>query len=284
MTAVVSAKNLSKYYGDFCVLKNLDLNISTGQIVGLIGPNGAGKTTALRCLLGLSTYQGYLNVLGKEPQHNRINLLQDVAYIADTAILPAWISVEQTLEYMEATHRKFNRAKAHSFLDKTDIHPNQKVKQLSKGMVTQLHLALTVSIDAKFLVLDEPTLGLDILYRKRFYEQLLNDYFDDNRTILITTHQVEEIEQLLTDLIFIQQGKIVLNTSMESLTDTFIEVEVSSDKIQQAKSLNPIHERTVLGGVAMMFESCHKDQLTSLGKIRVPSIADIFVAKMGDNA
>ncbi|MGI9284031.1 MAG: ABC transporter ATP-binding protein [Pseudomonadales bacterium] len=280
MDSIISAKSLSKRYGDFKALDNITLNVTTGRIVGLIGPNGAGKTTALRCLLGLSTFDGQLNVLGKDPRKDRIGLLQDIAYIADTAVLPSWIKVAQLLEYMEGVHPKFDRAKAQSFLDETDINPRQKVKALSKGMVTQLHLALSISIDAKLLVLDEPTLGLDILYRKRFYEQLLNDYFDENRTIVITTHQVEEVEQLLTDLVFIKQGKVVLDTAMDSMSETFVEVEVQSEYVEQARTLMPISERTIMGGTVMIFDKVRPDQVAPFGKVRIPSVVDLFIAKM----
>ncbi|MFT5137945.1 MAG: ABC-2 type transport system ATP-binding protein [Arenicella sp.] len=280
MTSIINATGLSKRYGDFKALDNVSLKVEPGRIVGLIGPNGAGKTTALRCLLGLSTFDGELTVLGKRPDKDRISLLNDVAYIADTAVLPTWIQVNQLLEYMQSVHPKFNRAKAQTFLDQTEIKATHKVSQLSKGMVTQLHLAVAISIDAKLLVLDEPTLGLDIIYRKRFYEQLLNDYFDEGRTILITTHQVEEVEQLLTDLVFIQKGQIVLDITMEEVTERFIEVEVPSDKIEQARALRPISERTTMGGVNMLYENIRPDQIEGLGKARIPSVADLFVAKM----
>ena len=281
MNSIVRAKGLTKQYGTFNALDGVSLDIGAGRIVGLIGPNGAGKTTALRCLLGLSTYTGELSVLGKNPKQQRMALLHDVAYIADTAVLPAWIKVEQLLEYMQGTHPKFSRSRAESFLHQTDIRFGQKVSQLSKGMITQLHLALAISIDARLLVLDEPTLGLDILYRKRFYEQLSNDYFDEARTILITTHQVEEIEQLLTDLIFIKQGRIVLDMEMEDVASTFIEIEVQNESLEQARALRPISERSVLGGKVMMFENARIDDLARLGRVRSPSIADLFMAKMG---
>ena len=280
MNSIISAKGLSKHYGKFKALDNITLNVAPGRIVGLIGPNGAGKTTALRCLLGLSTFEGQLSVLGKNPSRDRVSLLKDIAYIADTAVLPGWIKVEQLLEYMQAVHPKFSREKAQSFLDETEIKSGHKVKELSKGMVTQLHLSLTISIDARLLVLDEPTLGLDILYRKRFYEQLLTDYFDADRTIVITTHQVEEVEQLLTDLIFIKQGRVILDTDMEAMTARFAEVEVRSENLEQARALKPISERTSMGGTVMMFENPQADQIASLGKAHIPSVADLFVAKM----
>jgi len=280
MTSIISAQGLTKRYGDFNAVNNVNLQVEAGRIVGLIGPNGAGKTTALRCLLGLSTFEGQLNVLGMNPQKDRIKLLQDVAYIADTAVLPDWIRVDQLLEYMTAVHPKFSLSKAQGFIDQTEIKQTHKVKELSKGMVTQLHLAVAISIDAKLLVLDEPTLGLDIIYRKRFYEQLLNDYFDEGRTILITTHQVEEIEQLLTDLVFIKQGQIILDMEMDAITQRFIEVDIASEDLEKARALNPISERTTMRGVAMMFEGAKQDQLEAMGKTRIPSVADLFVAKM----
>ncbi|MEO0367378.1 MAG: ABC transporter ATP-binding protein [Pseudomonadota bacterium] len=282
MNTIVSAKGLTKSYKQFRALDNASFDIEAGKIVGLIGPNGAGKTTALRCLLGLSTYDGQLNVLGREPGKERVDLMQDVAYIADTAVLPSWMKVTQLLEYMDEMHPKFDRTKAQQFLDQTDILPTSRVSELSKGMVTQLHLAVTIAIDAKLLVLDEPTLGLDIVYRKRFYEQLLNDYFDEQRTILITTHQVEEIEPLLTDLIFIKEGKIVLDSDMEQIASRYTEVEVKADLIERAKSFNPISETRMLGGQLMIFENTPRDVLAELGSCRTPSVADLFVAKMTD--
>ena len=280
MNSIINAQNLSKRFGDFKALDNVAIDIKPGRIVGLIGPNGAGKTTALRCLLGLSAFEGELSVLDKNPTHQRIKLLQDVAYIADTAVLPNWIRVRELLEYMENVHPKFNRKKAQSFLDETYIHAYQKVKTLSKGMITQLHLAISIAIDSKLLVLDEPTLGLDIIYRKRFYEQLLNDYFDENKTVIITTHQVEEIEQLLTDLIFIKQGKIVLDMNMEAINEAFLELEVQGANIEKARALKPINERTIMGGSVMLFENIQRKKITKFGKVRVPSVADLFVAKM----
>lgn len=280
MSVVIEAKGLTKKYGQFNALDNVDISIESGKIVGLIGPNGAGKTSALRCLLGLSTFDGELMVLGKNPMTDRVELLKEVAFIADTAVLPDWISVDQLLEYMAAVHPKFSRKKAESFLSETSISAKSKVKTLSKGMITQLHLALVISIDAKLLVLDEPTLGLDIIYRKYFYEQLLNDFFDENRTIIITTHQVEEVEPLLTDIMFLKNGKIILDMSMDCIPKSFTEIEVYGESIELARGLNPIGERTVLGGVVMMFENADLHRLETLGQRRMPSIADLFVAKM----
>jgi ABC-2 type transport system ATP-binding protein len=282
MTSIVTAKGLSKSYGQFKALDNANFEIQSGRIVGLIGPNGAGKTTALRCLLGLATFDGELSVLGKNPQKQRIELMQDVAYIADTAVLPKWITVTQLLDYLEVIHPKFIRDKAEGFLQQTDIRADSKVQQLSKGMITQLHLATTISIDAKLLILDEPTLGLDIVYRKRFYEQLLNDYFDEQRTILITTHQVEEIEPLLTDLIFIKKGSVILDTDMESIAQRYTEVEVKSDQVDQAMTFNPISQSRMLGGMVMVFENTPRDVLKQFGACRNPSVADLFVAKMSN--
>ena len=282
MTSIVSAKGLSKSYGQFKALDNASFEIETGKIVGLIGPNGAGKTTALRCLLGLATFDGDLKVLGKNPHKQRIELMKEVAYIADTAVLPKWITVTQLLDYLDVIHPNFSREKAESFLSQTDIRATSRVQELSKGMVTQLHLATTISIDAKLMVLDEPTLGLDIVYRKRFYEQLLNDYFDEERTVLITTHQVEEIEPLLTDLMFIKQGRIILDTDMESVAQRYTEVEVKADLVDKALAFNPISQTRMLGGMVMVFENTPRDTLKELGPCRNTSVADLFVAKMSD--
>jgi len=282
MTSIITAKGLSKRYGEFMAVDNIDLDIPEGRIVGLIGPNGAGKTSLLRCMLGLSTFDGNLRVLGKNPLHDRVAVSTDVAYIADTAVLPGWIRVDQLLEYMDVMHPKFNLLRAQSFLEETDISANRKVKQLSKGMITQLHLALAISVDAKLLILDEPTLGLDILYRKKFYHQLSNDYFDATRTILITTHQVEEVENMLTDLIFIKRGRVVLDATMEQVQHTFSEVEVNAENIVQARELRPISERMVLGASLMLFEDVSTEQLKTIGKVRASSITDLFIAKMSD--
>lgn len=284
MTSIVSAKGLSKSYGQFKALDNASFEIETGKIVGLIGPNGAGKTTALRCLLGLATFDGDLKVLGKNPHKQRIELMKEVAYIADTAVLPKWITVTQLLDYLDVIHPNFSREKAKSFLSQTDIRATSRVQELSKGMVTQLHLATTISIDAKLMVLDEPTLGLDIVYRKRFYEQLLNDYFDEERTVLITTHQVEEIEPLLTDLMFIKQGRIILDTDMESVAQRYTEVEVKADLVDKALAFNPISQTRMLGGMVMVFENTPRDTLKELGPCRNTSVADLFVAKMSDKS
>lgn len=280
MNTIIDAHNINKVYGNKKILNDVSFTIEKGKIVGLIGPNGAGKTTLLRCLLGLAKYHGDISILGLDPLKQRAELMRDICFIADTAVLPPWIKVKQVVSYMQDVHPNFNREKAEEFLEKTRIEPNQRINQLSKGMVTQLHLALVMAIDAKLLVLDEPTLGLDILYRKHFYEQLLNDYFDENRTILVTTHQVEEIEAILSDLIFIRDGEFILNTSMESLSEQFVEVEVTADNLAQARELKPISERTALGRSIMLFENIEVDTVRSLGVLRTPSISDLFVAKM----
>lgn len=280
MGAIINAQGICKHYGNKVALDNVNLNIPAGRIVGLIGPNGAGKTTLLKGILGLANVTGNLQVLGLNPFTDRVKLLEDVSFIADTAILPRWIKVKEALEYVEGVHPKFSRQKAMGFLEKTNIALESKVKNLSKGMITQLHLALIMAIDSKLLVLDEPTLGLDIIYRKQFYETLLNDYYDAQKTILITTHQVEEIEGLLTDLIFINDGKVLLETTMEDLPTLFSELQVDAVNKARALALKPIHVRTILGGFSMVFENVAADQLRSMGRVTTPSIADVFVAKM----
>ncbi len=277
---LINARGLTKQYGKTCVLDNIDLQIAKGRIVGLIGPNGAGKTTALKALLGLTSCQGDISVLGMDPIKQRTQLLEQVCFIADTAILPPWLKVSQALEYVDNVHPRFDINRAKEQLASTTIGLNQRVSQLSKGMVTQLHLALVMAIDAKILVLDEPTLGLDILYRKQFYSSLLNDYFNRDRTIIITTHQVEEIEALLTDLIFIHNGKLVLNSEMESLESHFFEIETTANMAETARALQPISERSTLGGSVFIYENIEREKLAELGPIRTPSVADLFVAKM----
>ena len=278
--SIVSLSNVSKRYGDTMALDQVNLEIQPGRIVGLIGPNGACKTTLLKCLLGLAPYEGVIQVLGKDPMKQRQEILKEVCFIADTAILPRWIKVHQTLDYLSGVHPRFNREKAEAFLKETQIKPNKKVKQLSKGMITQLHLALVMAIDASLLVLDEPTLGLDILYRKKFYTSLLNDYFDRERTILVTTHQVEEIEDLISDLVFIQSGRVVLNQSMERCQANFVELEVDPGQLDRARALGPISERSTLGSSVLLFENIDRSELIGLGRLRIPRIADLFVAKM----
>ncbi len=280
MSEVVHARGLSKHYGKFEALRNVSFDIEAGSIVGLIGPNGAGKTTTLKALLGLTEFEGDLEVLGQDPRKGRHRIMERVCFIADVGVLPRWLKVSDALDYVEGVHPGFDRAKAEAALAETKISHRQKVKQLSKGMVTQLHLALVMAIDVDLLVLDEPTLGLDILFRKSFYERLINDYFDHNTSIIISTHQVEEIESLLTHLIFIDEGEIVLNCSMEELPDMFSEVLVSPENIELALEYSPIHAREMLGRRSMIFENVSRDTLNELGEVHTPSIADLFVAKM----
>lgn len=284
METVIRAQGVYKSYGNKVVIDNIALDIPAGRIVGLIGPNGAGKTTLLKGILGLAAVEGELRVLGLDPFNERVKLLQDVSFIADTAILPRWIKVSEALEYVAGVHPKFNREKALGFLAKTNIRLSDKVKNLSKGMVTQMHLALIMAIDSKLLVLDEPTLGLDIMYRKQFYESLLNDYYDAQKTIVITTHQVEEIEGILTDLIFINNGKLILQAAMDELPQQFFELQVDASNKDAALALKPLHSRSVLGGFAMIFANSDAAQLQSLGRVSTPSIADLFVAKMQTNS
>jgi ABC-2 type transport system ATP-binding protein len=279
--ACIEARGLRKAFGTTIALDGVDLRVEEGRILGLIGPNGAGKTTALNAILGLTAYEGQLSVLGRNPWSERDQLMRDVCFIADVAVLPRWAQVSQLLEYIAGVHPRFDRARAESFLAKTNIPRASKVRQLSKGMVTQLHLALVMAIDAKLLVLDEPTLGLDILYRKQFYDSLLNDYFDRNRTIIVATHQVEEIEHVLTDLMFIDRGRIVFNRSMEDVESRYLEVMVHPDKAAAARALNPMQEREVFGGSILLFEDADRPQLAALGDVRTPGIADLFVAVMG---
>lgn len=283
MEMVIQARGLGKSYGTKAALDNIALDIPAGRIVGLIGPNGAGKTTLLKGILGLADMEGELRVLGLDPFKERVRLLQDVSFIADTAILPRWIKVSEALEYVAAVHPKFSREKALAFLAKTHIRLTDKVKSLSKGMVTQLHLALIMAIDSKLLVLDEPTLGLDIIYRKQFYESLLNDYYDAQKTIVITTHQVEEIEGILTDLMFIDAGKIIFQAGMDELPGQFFELQVEAGNKDLASALEPLYSRAILGGWSMIFENIDPVQLTPLGRVSTPSVADLFVAKMQSN-
>jgi ABC-2 type transport system ATP-binding protein len=280
--ACIEARGLRKAFGTTVAVDGVDLRVEEGRILGLIGPNGAGKTTALSAILGLIPYQGELRVLGRNPWIERDRLMQDVCFIADVAILPRWIRVSQAIDYVAGVHPRFDRAKAEGFLAKTAIKRTSKVKELSKGMVAQLHLSLVMAIDARLLVLDEPTLGLDILYRKQFYDSLLNDYFDRTRTILVTTHQVEEIQDVLTDLMFINRGRIVLNSSMEEFEQRYLEVMVLPERIAAARALKPIYERQTLGRVILLFDGVQRQQLAGLGEVRKPSIADLFVAVMGN--
>lgn len=280
MTALIRARGLSKSYGSVNALDGVGLEIGEGRIVGLIGPNGAGKTTALKAILGLTSYQGDLEVLGLDPHRQRHQLMHDVCFIADVAVLPRWLKVDQAVDFVEAVHPKFRRERAETFLRRTTIRPGSKIGTLSKGMVVQLHLALTMAIDARLMVLDEPTLGLDIIYRKEFYTALLNDYFDENRTILVTTHQVEEVEHILTDLVFIDRGRIVLNETMESVAERYVELTVRPGEIDRARSLAPVYERELFGQKVFLYDSVARDDLRSLGETRTPSVADLFVAKI----
>jgi ABC-2 type transport system ATP-binding protein len=277
----IEARNLRKTFGSTVALDGVDLTIEEGRIVGLIGPNGAGKTTALKAILGLTPYEGELRVLGRDPWAERERLMRDVCFIADVAVLPRWLRVFQALDYVAGVHPRFDRAKAEAFLARTAIKRTSKVRELSKGMVTQLHLALVMAIDARLLVLDEPTLGLDILYRKQFYDSLLNDYFDRTRTIVVTTHQVEEIQHVVTDVMFIDRGRIVLDCRMDDFELRYAEVMVPSAQVTAARALNPIHERHVFGRSIMLFERVDRDRLAALGEVRSPSIADVFVAIIG---
>lgn len=278
--ATIEAHGLRKVFGTTVALDNVDLRVEEGRILGLIGPNGAGKTTALNAILGLTSYEGNLTVLGRDPWTNRDELMCDVSFIADVAVLPRWIRVSQLLDYVAGVHPRFDRAKAENFLARTTIKRTSKVRELSKGMVAQLHLAIVMAIDARLLVLDEPTLGLDILFRKQFYDSLLNDYFDRSRTIIVTTHQVEEVQDVLTDLMFINHGRIVLQCSMEEFESRYAEVMVHPDHVDGARSLKPMHERQVFGRSVMLFENVDRGQLAALGEVRTPSIADLFVAVM----
>jgi len=280
VSTVIRAQGLSRRYGSTVALDNVDFEIESGRIVGLIGPNGAGKTTALKAILGLGQFDGQLEVLGLDPRRQRAELMQQVCFIADVAVLPRWLRVNQALDFMQGLHPRFDRAKAESFLDRTEIKRRSKISALSKGMITQLHLALVMAVDARLLVLDEPTLGLDIIYRKDFYSALLSDYFDGERTILLTTHQVEEIEHILTDLMFISQGKLVLDEPMDSLGEKYIEVAARPDRAEDARRLGPLSEQQGLGRHHFIFENRSREELAPLGDLKVPGVADLFVAKV----
>ena len=279
----IEGHGLRKVFGTTVALDRIDLHVEEGHILGLVGPNGAGKTTALNAILGLTSYEGQLKVLGRDPWRERNDLMRDVSFIADIAVLPRWIRVSQLMDYVAAVHPRFNRARAERFLARTAIKPSRRVRELSKGMIAQLHLALVMAIDAKLLVLDEPTLGLDILYRKQFYESLLNDYFDHTRTILVTTHQVEEVQDVLTDLMFIDRGRIAFECSMEEFESRYFEVLVNPENLAAAQALKPIHQRPVFGRSVLLFDGVERDKLAILGEVRRPSIADLFIALMGDN-
>ncbi len=280
MSAVIRARGLTKVYRNSRALDGVDLDIEAGRIVGLIGPNGAGKTTALKAILGLTDFTGELSVLGFDPRSQRTALMNQVCFIADVAVLPRWIRVGEAMDFVEGVHPRFSRKVCERFLAKTKLKPAMRVKELSKGMVVQLHLALVMAIDAKLLVLDEPTLGLDILYRKEFYQSLLNEYFDHEKTIIVTTHQVEEIEHILTDLLFIKDGKIALAATMDAVGERFTEVLVNPDRREAALALAPVYERQVFGKSVFLFDGLTREQLVALGELHKPSVSDIFVATM----
>ncbi|HET6432366.1 ABC transporter ATP-binding protein [Dyella sp.] len=280
MSAVITATGLSKRYKNTAALDNVSFSIPSGRIVGLIGPNGAGKTTVLKAILGLTPFQGELNVLGLNPCTHRDELMENVCFIADVAVLPRWLRVRDAVDFVAHVHPRFDRAKCEAFLKRTKLTPNQRVKQMSKGMIVQLHLALVMAIDARLLVLDEPTLGLDILYRKQFYQNLLEDYFDEDKTIIVTTHQVEEVEHILTDLMFIRDGKIVLDADMDAIGERFIEVLVNADRAAAARAMRPLDERQVFGKSIFLFDGADRAVLEGLGETRRPSVSDLFVATM----
>ena len=280
MTSLVNARGVSKHFGAVRAVDNVSFEIEQGKILGLIGPNGAGKTTLLKAVLGLTDCEGDLSVLGLDPFRQRKELMQNICFIADVAVLPRWIRVTQLLDFVEAIHPNFSRKRAEVFLQQTSVRSDAKVRELSKGMVTQLHLSIIMAIDAKLLVLDEPTLGLDILFRKEFYANLLNDYFDEQRTILITTHQVEEIENLLTDIMFINDGTILLDATMDALADQYVEVISSGDEATRARGMGPIAENEMFGKSVFIFEGVSRENLGGLGELRTPSVADLFVAKV----
>ncbi|MEA2238755.1 MAG: type transport system ATP-binding protein [Thermoanaerobaculia bacterium] len=282
--ACIEARGLRKTFGSTVALDGINLRVEEGRILGIVGPNGAGKSTALNAILGLTPYQGELRVLGRDPWTEREQLTRDVAFISDVAVLPRWIKVTQLLDYAAGVHPRFDRAKAERFLAKTSVKRGSRVRELSKGMVTQLHLAIVMAIDAKLLILDEPTIGLDILVRKQFYDSLLNDYFDRSRTIVVTTHQIDEIQDVLTDFVFINHGRVVLESSMEDFETRYVEVMVNSENIAAARALHPIHERQVFGRSILLFDQIGRQQLAALGEVRTPSIADLFVAVMSNPA
>ncbi|MEH6583165.1 MAG: ABC transporter ATP-binding protein [Halioglobus sp.] len=280
MGTIIRASGLSRSFGDISAVDKLSFEVKAGSVVGLIGPNGAGKTTLLRALLGLTEYQGELEVLGNSPRRERAKLMEQVCFIADTAVLPRWMKVDQLVDYTAGVHPRFDRDLAERFLSITDVKGSRKIRNLSKGMMVQLHLALVMAIDAKLLILDEPTLGLDIIFRKRFFEQLLNDYFDGERTIIISTHQVEEVQNILTDVIFMDKGKLILDSPLPSLEEQFVELHVVGDKVQQATEIPHVGVRSILGGKAIIYEGIGRDLLAPLGELHTPSVSDLFVAKV----
>ncbi len=281
MANIIKAKGLAKSFGDIKAIDQVDFELKAGSVLGLIGPNGAGKTTLLRALLGLSEYHGELEVLGKSPRSNRSALMEEVCFIADTAVLPKWMKVEQLLDYTAGIHPRFNRQQAEAFLSTTEVKLSRKVRNLSKGMTVQLHLALVMAIDAKLLILDEPTLGLDILFRKRFFEQLLNDYFDGERTIIISTHQIEEVQNILTDVTFMDKGKLIMQKSMLAIEDEFVELHTVGDAVAKAEAIPHVGSRSILGGKAIIYEDTARELLQPLGELRTPSVSDLFIAKIG---
>lgn len=280
MNAVITATGLSKRYKNSLALDNVSFQIPAGRIVGLIGPNGAGKTTALKAILGLTDFSGQLDVLGFDPRKQRDKLMEQVCFIADVAVLPRWLKVSEAVDFVANVHPRFDRAKCQALLARTKLTPSMRVRQMSKGMIVQLHLALVMAIDARLLILDEPTLGLDILYRKQFYQNLLEDYFDENKTIIVTTHQVEEVEHILTDLMFIRDGKIVLDADMDAIGERFIEVMVNGDRAEAARAMKPLDERQVFGKSIFLFDGVERSRLEAMGEIRRPSVSDLFVATM----
>jgi len=280
VSALVSARGLRKHYGRVHALDGVDFDIEAGRIVGLIGPNGAGKTTALKAILGLTRCSGELSVLGRDPVRERARLMQEVCFIADTGILPRWLRVHQALDYVAGVHPRFSRERAEGFLERTEIRRKARIGTLSKGMITQLHLALIMAIEARLLVLDEPTLGLDLLFRRTFYTTLLNDYFDEERTILVTTHQVDEIEHILTDVMFIDHGAIVLDESMDTLAGRYLQVSVNPDRVEQARALGPFSEQPLMGRTVLMYQDTPRERLAELGEVRTPRLADLFVARV----
>ncbi len=278
MTALVTANGLTKRYGRFVAVDNVDFQVQPGRIVGLVGPNGAGKSTTLKAILGLCGYSGNLDVLGKQPKKDRAKLMREVSYISDVAALPEWIRIDRLLRFMNDTHPAFDQARTEAFLKETDIRMKQRVSTLSKGMKTQLHLALVMGVDARLLVLDEPTLGLDILYRKKFYQQLLNEYFDEQKTILVTTHQIEEIEPILTDVMFINRGRMILDMPVDDIGKHFVQVKVNGAQQDRARQLNPLHEVAQFDDSVMMFRDVDRSLLSPLGQLHTPNLADLFVA------
>ncbi|HEY4970729.1 MAG TPA: ABC transporter ATP-binding protein [Steroidobacteraceae bacterium] len=284
MSALIEARDLTKKYGAHVALDRINFSVAAGRIVGLIGPNGAGKTSALRAVLGLTAYEGQLQVLGREPWRERAALMRDACFIADVAVLPAWLRVDHAIDFVAGVHPRFRRDRAAALLAKTGITGRRRMRELSKGMKTQVHLALTMAIDAKLLVLDEPTLGLDILARSAFYDALVNDYMDETRTILITTHQVEEVENLLTDVLFIDKGRIVLDASLDDIATRYAAVAVAGDRLDAARTEKPFFERRMLGKVILYFERPDLEKLAGFGEIHTPSVADLFVAKLSGGA